>query len=111
MIYFEFWYKILQDCPNFHSLIKNAFMLQAHVTLSSAYGFGRAGCPTFGIPGAIDGSTGSKLTYDVYLKSFERAKESWQLDGEQKVEQARLLKDKGTLFFKVMYAGFQKVLS
>ena len=81
------------------------------MTLSSAYGFGRAGCPTFGIPGAIDGSTGSKLTYDVYLKSFERAKESWQLDGEQKVEQARLLKDKGTLFFKVMYAEFQKVLS
>jgi len=73
---------------------------KAHVTLSSAYGFGRAGCPTFGIPGAMDGSTGSKLAYDVYLKSFERAKESWQLDGEQKVEQARLLKDKGTLFFK-----------
>ena len=81
------------------------------MTLSSAYGFGRAGCPTFGIPGAIDGSTGSKLTYDVYLKSFERAKESWQLDGEQKVEQARLLKDKGTLFFKVIYAGVQNVLS
>jgi len=35
------------------------------------------------------------------LKSFERAKESWQLDGEQKVEQARVLKEKGTIFFKV----------
>merc|ERR1712150_347994 len=40
------------------------------------------------------------LVYEVYLKSFERAKESWQLDGEQKVEQARVLKDKGTIFFK-----------
>ena len=49
----------------------------------------------------MEGSTGSRLTYEVYLKSFERAKESWQLDGEQKVEQARILKDKGTIFFKV----------
>ena len=38
--------------------------------------------------------------YDLHLKSFERAKESWQLDGEQKLEQAKLFKDKGTLFFK-----------
>ena len=75
--------------------------LQAHITLSSNYGFGRAGCAQFGIPGAIEGTTGSKLIYEVYLKSFERAKESWQLDGEQKVEQARVLKEKGTIFFKV----------
>jgi len=73
---------------------------KAHITLSSSYGFGRAGCPQFGIPGTVEGSTGSRLTYEVYLKSFERAKESWQLDGEQKVEQARILKDKGTIFFK-----------
>jgi len=73
---------------------------KAHITLSSNYGFGRAGCAQFGIPGAIEGTTGSKLIYEVYLKSFERAKESWQLDGEQKVEQARVLKEKGTIFFK-----------
>jgi len=73
---------------------------KAHITLSCAYGFGRAGCPQFGIPATVEGSTGSKLIYEVYLKSFERAKESWQLDGEQKVEQARVLKDKGTIFFK-----------
>jgi len=73
---------------------------KAHVTLSSSYGFGRAGCPQFGIPGTVEGGTGNKLTYEIYLKSFERAKESWQLDGEQKVEQARILKDKGTIFFK-----------
>merc|ERR1719300_1050911 len=47
---------------------------KAHVTLSSAYGFGRSGCPQFGIPGAMDGSVGSRLTYEVYLKSFERAR-------------------------------------
>ena len=27
--------------------------------------------------------------YDVTLKSFERAKEGWQLDGDQKLEQSR----------------------
>ena len=43
--------------------------------------------------------------YDLHLKSFERAKESWQLDGEQKLEQAKLFKDKGTLFFKVSIEG------
>lgn len=38
--------------------------------------------------------------YEVTLKSFERAKESWQLDGTQKLEQARLFKERGTVFFK-----------
>ena len=73
--------------------------------MSSAYGFGRAGCPQFGIPGIMEGSTGSKLMYEIHLKAFERAKESWQLDGEQKVEQAKILKDKGTIFFKVCIQG------
>lgn len=71
-----------------------------HLTLLSSYGFGRAGWPLFGIPGTVEGGTGNKLTYEIYLKSFERAKESWELDGEQKVEQARILKDKGNIFFK-----------
>lgn len=37
--------------------------------------------------------------YDIWLKTFERAKESWQMDGEQKLEQAKLLKERGTQFF------------
>lgn len=74
---------------------------KAHITLAPAYGFGRAGCPQFGIPASTaEGSNGNTLVYDIHLKSFERAKESWQLDGEQKLEQAKLFKDKGTLFFK-----------
>ena len=42
----------------------------------------------------------TNITYDIHLKSFERAKESWQLDGEQKLEQAAIFKEKGTHFFK-----------
>ena len=36
-----------------------------------------------GVPGD------AKLVYDITLKSFERAKEGWQLDGDQKLEQSR----------------------
>ena len=49
-----------------------------------------------GVPQVID----SSIVYDINLKTFERAKESWQLDGEQKLEQASIFKDKGTDFFK-----------
>lgn len=49
-----------------------------------------------GVPQVID----SSIVYDINLKTFERAKESWQLDGEQKLEQACIFKDKGTDFFK-----------
>lgn len=41
-----------------------------------------------------------KITYEINLKSFERAKESWQLDGEQKLEQSVIFKEQGTTFFK-----------
>ena len=40
------------------------------------------------------------LKYHVNLKAFERAKESWQMDGDQKLEQSVIFKDKGTDFFK-----------
>ena len=51
-----------------------------------------------GVPQVIDSTT--LIVYDIHLKTFERAKESWQLDGEQKLEQACIFKDKGTDFFK-----------
>lgn len=40
------------------------------------------------------------LLYEVKVKGFERAKESWQLDGPQKLEQALLMKERGTSFLK-----------
>lgn len=70
---------------------------KAYIQVSSGqYNFGKAGCPKFEIPGGDS----TVLSYDVYLKSFERAKESWQLVGDQKLEQARIYKEKGTVFFK-----------
>ncbi len=67
---------------------------RAEMTVKPNYGFGSSGLASKGVPG------GATLVYDVHLSSFERAKESWQLDGEQKLEQSRLFKEKGTAYFK-----------
>lgn len=42
----------------------------------------------------------TEIIYEVELKSFEKAKESWQLNGQEKLQQSELLKNKGTQYFK-----------
>lgn len=34
------------------------------------------------------------------MRSFEKAKESWEMDQEEKIEQAKVCKERGTTFFK-----------
>jgi len=56
--------------------------------------------PKFAVGGlGVPKDNQESLKYDINLKSFERAKESWQMDGEEKLEQSLLFKDKGTEFF------------
>ncbi|KAI1230950.1 hypothetical protein IHE44_0008386, partial [Lamprotornis superbus] len=62
--------------------------------LSPRYGFGEAGKPKYGIQG------NTELVYEVILKSFEKAKESWEMDTKEKLEQAAVVKEKGTMYFK-----------
>lgn len=62
--------------------------------LKSAYGFGNKGNEHFNIPG------NAELEYDVLLKSFEKARESWEMDSDEKIEQSQIKKEKGTKFFK-----------
>lgn len=81
----------------------------AEITLKSAYGFGAPGNPKNGVP------ADSTLVYVVTLVKFEKAKESWQLDAGQKLEQAQLFKDKGTKHFKdgkyeIASTRYQKVI-
>ncbi|KAK2715320.1 peptidyl-prolyl cis-trans isomerase FKBP4-like isoform X2 [Artemia franciscana] len=64
------------------------------VKLSPAYGFGSKPMEKFNLPPNAD------LEYEVELKSFEKAKESWEFDVEEKIEQAKIFKDKGTQYFK-----------
>lgn len=62
--------------------------------LGPRYGFGEAGKPKFGI------EPNAELIYEVTLKSFEKAKESWEMNAKEKLEQAAIVKEKGTVYFK-----------
>ncbi|XP_065554698.1 peptidyl-prolyl cis-trans isomerase FKBP5 isoform X3 [Lathamus discolor] len=62
--------------------------------LAPRYGFGEAGKPKYGIQANME------LVYEVTLKSFEKAKESWEMDTKEKLEQAAVVKEKGTMYFK-----------
>ncbi|ELK16591.1 FK506-binding protein 5 [Pteropus alecto] len=67
---------------------------QCILYLGPRYGFGEAGKPKFGI------EPNAELMYEVTLKSFEKAKESWEMDTKEKLEQAAIVKEKGTVYFK-----------
>ncbi|KFO23156.1 Peptidyl-prolyl cis-trans isomerase FKBP5 [Fukomys damarensis] len=67
---------------------------QCVLHLGPRYGFGEAGKPKFGI------EPNAELIYEVTLKSFEKAKESWEMDTKEKLEQAAIVKEKGTVYFK-----------
>uniref|UniRef100_A0A8D0EFI5 peptidylprolyl isomerase n=1 Tax=Salvator merianae TaxID=96440 RepID=A0A8D0EFI5_SALMN len=64
------------------------------VYLKPSYGFGRLGKPKFQIP------PDAELQYEIKLKSFEKAKESWEMNTEEKLEQGSIAKQKGTQYFK-----------
>jgi len=66
----------------------------AQLSIRSDFGFGKAGLAARSVEPHAD------LKYEVTLKSFEQSKESWQLDADQKLTQAKILKEKGTKFFK-----------
>lgn len=58
------------------------------------YGYGSEGNAALGIP------PGASLQYEVELQNFEKAKESWEMDQEEKVVQAKACKERGTAFLK-----------
>ncbi|ROT67118.1 peptidyl-prolyl cis-trans isomerase FKBP4 isoform X1 [Penaeus vannamei] len=64
------------------------------IKLAPKYAFGSAGNPDLNVP------PGASLEYEVELRSFEKAKESWEMDQEEKIEQAKVCKERGTTFFK-----------
>nr|XP_033774342.1 peptidyl-prolyl cis-trans isomerase FKBP5 [Geotrypetes seraphini]XP_033774343.1 peptidyl-prolyl cis-trans isomerase FKBP5 [Geotrypetes seraphini] len=62
--------------------------------LGPRYGFGETGKPVFGI------EPNAELTYEVTLKNYEKAKESWEMNTKEKLQQAAVVKEKGTAYFK-----------
>ncbi|NXA38236.1 FKBP4 isomerase, partial [Eudromia elegans] len=62
--------------------------------LKPNYGFGSAGKEKFQIP------PDAELQYEVKLINFEKAKESWEMKTEEKLEQSSIVKERGTQYFK-----------
>ena len=69
---------------------------KSRLSLKASAAWGAKGFHPFGIPEHAD------LVYEVEVVSFEKAKENWQLNGKEKLEQSELLKNKGGDYFKVI---------
>ncbi|OWA53098.1 Peptidyl-prolyl cis-trans isomerase FKBP4 [Hypsibius exemplaris] len=63
------------------------------ITFHSDQAFGKAGKPEWGIP------PDAEVKYDVTLVSFEKAKETWSMSVDEKLEAAEQAKEKGTEYF------------
>jgi len=73
------------------------------------YAFGKDGYAEKNIP------PNATVVYEVRLIHFEKAKESWEMDSKEKIEQSELLKTRGTSSFKegkykMAWKHYQKVI-
>uniref|UniRef100_A0A3Q3G443 peptidylprolyl isomerase n=1 Tax=Labrus bergylta TaxID=56723 RepID=A0A3Q3G443_9LABR len=67
---------------------------EALFIMKPKYGFGNTGNAKYNIPG------GATLQYKIKLTAFEKAKESWEMNTVEKLEQSVIVKEKGTQYFK-----------
>jgi FK506-binding protein 4/5 len=67
---------------------------KSRITLQPKYAFKSEGNAELGVP------PNSAVEYTVKLTNFEKSKESWSMDGSEKLEQAKIFKEKGTNYFK-----------
>ncbi|KAL4660211.1 peptidyl-prolyl cis-trans isomerase FKBP4 [Arapaima gigas] len=63
-------------------------------TIAPKYGYGSTGNAQFNIPPS------ATLQYKIKLTAFEKAKESWEMNTSEKLEQSSIVKEKGTQYFK-----------
>ncbi|KAJ8969796.1 hypothetical protein NQ317_003301 [Molorchus minor] len=66
----------------------------SRLVIKPKYAFGKTGSAEFNIP------PDATVEYIVTLNNFEKTKESWSMDIEEKIEQAKMYKEKGTNYFK-----------
>lgn len=64
------------------------------LNIKSQYAFGTQGKPDANIP------PNAEVEYVVELKNFEKGLESWSMDENEKIKQAKNCKEKGTNYFK-----------
>lgn len=77
-----------------HALTKMKKEEHCNLFIKSSKAWGAEGNELFKIPPNTD------VIYEVTLIEFEKAKESWQLNWEDKLKQSELFKNKGTDLFK-----------
>jgi tetratricopeptide (TPR) repeat protein len=85
-------HNVLESIENALTKFKKEEISRLYIKSSKAWG--GKGNKLFNIPENAD------VTYEIELKDFEKAKESWQLNGKEKLEQSELLKNRGADFFK-----------
>ncbi|XP_064604000.1 peptidyl-prolyl cis-trans isomerase FKBP4-like [Liolophura sinensis] len=85
----------LDICPGLEQALKK-FVNKEHSKLwiKSKHAFGKEGSAKFNIPPDAD------IVYEVEMTNFEKAKEAWEMDTAEKLNQSELVKQKGTDFFK-----------
>lgn len=66
----------------------------ARVIIKSQYAFGSAGHIEYKIP------ANATVEYEISLNEFEREQDTWKLNEEESLEQAKLFKEKGTKYLK-----------
>lgn len=66
----------------------------ARVIIKSLYAFGSTGNDEYKIP------SNATVEYEVTLKEFEREQDTWKLNEEESLEQAKMLKEKGNKYLK-----------
>ncbi|PZC82767.1 FK506-binding protein 59 isoform X1 [Helicoverpa armigera] len=76
------------------ALEKFALGEKSRLTIQPKYAFKSEGNADLGVP------PNSAVEYIVKLTNFEKTKEAWSMDGAEKVEQAKMFKEKGTNYFK-----------
>lgn len=64
------------------------------IYLKSKYGFGKEGKPEYKI------GPNTELVYEVTLKDFQKAKESWEMELNEKLDLSARVKHKGNQYFK-----------
>lgn len=67
---------------------------KSRLTLQPKYAYKSEGNSEMGVP------PNSVVEYTVKLVNFEKVKESWAMDGAEKLQQAKIMKEKGTSYFK-----------
>ncbi|XP_075199185.1 peptidyl-prolyl cis-trans isomerase FKBP4 [Anomaloglossus baeobatrachus] len=77
---------------------------EAVLHLKPKYGFDSTGYEPFRVP------PNAELQYEVKLRSFEKAKESWEMNSDEKLEQGALVKERGTQYFKSLRAPQCKIV-